>query len=197
LILLICYCADEGSSFNWTDILSVALYDSTITIKETTPDEFSIFHMSSYMLDMMYVHHQYPKMSWMKWPTKPPMHIYCKVLWDHKYRTRYHRIFDYFLAPLYEINFDSPTPCMTNKALEIVRKIGYWYLMDNVTYIRVYESTKDPYILPRFINDKLVLQEIAYQIEIHGAMETLYCDKKAIWPPSPLWVKLYSFGIIK
>jgi hypothetical protein len=136
-------------------------------------------------------------MGWAWKPTDPPIHIYCKVLWEHKYMTEYHRICDYFLAPLYKFIFDSPTPCMTDKALAIVHKIGDWYLMEHGTYIRVYGATKSPHLLPRFVPDILVLQEITYQTVIHGVRDSLYRDKKSIWPPLPLWVGSYSFRSIK
>jgi hypothetical protein len=57
---------------------------------------------------------------------------------------------------------------MTNKALEIVWKIGYWYLLKHGTYIRVYGATKSPHLLQRFVPDRLVLHDIAYQTVIHG-----------------------------
>jgi hypothetical protein len=64
-------------------------------------------------------------------------------------------------------------------------------------YIRVYGTMKSPHILPKFVLDKLVLQEISYQTMIHGVGACLYRDKKAIWPPLPLWVGSYSFKEIK
>jgi hypothetical protein len=129
--------------------------------------------------------HYYPNMGWSWKLTNPPIHIYCKVVWEHKYRTAYHKICYYFLAPLYQFIFDSPTPCMTDKALEIVQKIGYLYLLEHGTYIRVYGATKAPHFLPRFVPNNLVLQEVEYQITIHGVGATLYRDKKAIFPPLP------------
>jgi hypothetical protein len=47
---------------------------------------------------------------------------------------------------------------MTEKALEIVYKIGDWYLMEQGTYTRIYRATKSLHILPKFIPDNLVLQ---------------------------------------
>jgi hypothetical protein len=56
------------------------------------------------------------------------------------------------------------------------------------TYIRVYGATKSPHLLPKFILDRLVLQEIAYQTLVYGVGAALNRDKKMIWPPLPLWV---------
>jgi len=101
------------------------------------------------------------------------------------------------LAPLYNFIFDSHTPCMVDKDLSIVQKIRDWYLMEHGTYIRIYGAIKYLHLSPRFVPNRMVLQEIAFQTMIHGIGETLYHDKKAIWPPLPLWVRSYSFESIK
>jgi hypothetical protein len=69
---------------------------------------------------------------------------------------------------------------MTDKAHAIVKRIGDWYLLEYGTYIRIYGATKAPHLLPKFFLDKLVLQDIAYQMVIHGVGATLYRDKKSI-----------------
>jgi hypothetical protein len=84
-------------------------------------------------------------MGWAWKPSDPTIHIYCKVLWEHKYRTKYHKICENFLAPLYEFIFCSPALCMTDKALVIIRRIGDWYLMEHGTYIRIYGAMKAPH----------------------------------------------------
>jgi hypothetical protein len=50
---------NEGSSFNWADILSTNLIDVITTVKGVEPRTFLYFHMSSYLLDIMCVAHQY------------------------------------------------------------------------------------------------------------------------------------------
>jgi hypothetical protein len=86
---------------------------------------------------------------------------------------------------------------MTDKAQEIVRRIGDWYILEYDTYIRIYGANKAPHLLPRFILYMVVLQEIMYQIVIHKVGASLYRDKKSIWPPLPFWVESYPFGGIK
>jgi hypothetical protein len=118
--------------------------EAITTVIESHPGTFPRFHMSSYLIDIMCVAHQYPNMGWAWKPTDTTIHIYCKVLWEHKYRTKYQKIYEHFLAPLYEFIFCTPTPCMTDKEIVVIKRIGDWYLMEHNTYIRVYGAMKSP-----------------------------------------------------
>jgi hypothetical protein len=156
-MLLIYYYIDEGLSFNWDDILLANLTSTITTVVGAQLGTFPSFHMSSYLLEIMCVTHQYPNMGW-KWkPYNEPIHVYCKVIWEHKYITKYQKIYEHFLAPLYEFISYKKTPCMTDKSIAIINRIGDWYLMDHGTYIKFYGATKPPYLLTRSIPDKLVL----------------------------------------
>jgi hypothetical protein len=95
MVPLIYYITDVGSSFNWDDILSTTLEYSLKAAKEITPDEFPSFHKSSYLLEMVCVFHQYPEMGFIWKTTNPPFH------WENKYIYKYHKIYDYFLEPMY------------------------------------------------------------------------------------------------
>jgi hypothetical protein len=97
------------------------------------------------------------------------------------------KIYENFLIPLYHLIFYSCT-YMTEKTSGHCKEKSDLYLLEYGTYIRVYGATKVPHLLPKFVSDWLVLQEITYQTVIHGVGTTLYRDKNSIWPPLPLWV---------
>jgi hypothetical protein len=86
---------------------------------------------------------------------------------------------------------------MTNKEIVVIKRIEDWYLVDNGTYIKVYDATKSPCLLPQFVPYKIVLQEVAYQTVIHGVGGMLYRGKKEIWPRIPLYISVYSFSNTK
>jgi hypothetical protein len=46
--------------------------------------------------------------------------------------------------------------------------------MEHDTYIKVYGAMKPPHMLPGFMSDKIVLQEIAYHTIIHEVGGMLY-----------------------
>jgi hypothetical protein len=57
--------------------------------------------------------------------------------------------------------------------------------VENGTYIRVYGATKYPHLFPRFVPDKVVLQEVAYQTLLNGVGGALTRDNKLTYPPMP------------
>jgi hypothetical protein len=91
----------------------------------------------------------------------------------------------------------APPSCMTDKAIVVIKRFGDWYLMEHGTYIRIYGMMNPPHLLPRFVPNKLVLQEVAYQTIIHGVGGMMYRLKKTIFPPLPLYVGNYFFGNTK
>jgi hypothetical protein len=62
--------------------------------------------------------------------------------------TKYQKVCEHFMAPLYEFIFFSPPPCMTDKEITVIKRIGDWFLLEHGTYIRIYGSMKSPHLLP-------------------------------------------------
>jgi hypothetical protein len=82
---------------------------------------------------------------------------------------------------------------MTDKEMEVIRRIGDWYLMEHDTYIRVYGAMKPPHLLPQFVPDNIVLQEVSYQTIIHGVGECYIESKRKFGHHLPLYVGNYFF----
>jgi hypothetical protein len=198
LIPLIYYCANEGTKFNWADILSNNIAEAIAFVKNTEANTFPSFHMSSYLLDIMCVAHQYPKMGWAWQPTDPSIHIYCKVLWEHKHRTDYHNICNHFFPPLYEFIFCAPAPCMTKKALSIIKKNrrlvcnGTWYLYQNIWSYQSSPSAPQGLSPTNWCCKNLLTKRLSMELG-----RALYRNKKDIWPSLPLSIGSYSFASIK
>jgi hypothetical protein len=62
--LNIWYKLDKSFKHRPVDILLANLIKSIAIVKESNPRTFSDFHMSSYLLGIIYMMHQYPKMGW-------------------------------------------------------------------------------------------------------------------------------------
>jgi hypothetical protein len=124
LMPLIHYYVDEGLSFNWDNILSTSIVDFITRTKDNDHGKFPRFHMFSYLLDIICINYQYPKMGSSWKPTDLSVHRYYKFLWEHKQRKKYHRICDHFISPLYELIFNTLALGMADKTLEIIWNIG-------------------------------------------------------------------------
>jgi len=61
--------------------------------------------------------------------------------------------------------------------MEVLSNIGDWYIERDFTYIRIYGATKAPHLLPKFVPERLVLREIAYQTILHGFNAYLVKEK--------------------
>jgi hypothetical protein len=67
---------------------------------------------------------------------------------------------------------------MLEKEMLAISKVGDWYVLEMGTYIKAHGSTKPPHLLPKFVPNKLILQEVAYLTLLHGVGAVLSRDKK-------------------
>lgn len=82
---LVYYYAEKGSSFNSYDIILTNLSKTITIVMEAQLGTFVCFHLSYYLMDIMCTTQHYPKMGWIWKSTDITTHMYCKVLWEHKY----------------------------------------------------------------------------------------------------------------
>lgn len=47
---------------------------------------------------------------------------------------------------------------------EVIPSMGDWFVDIDGTYLRIFRANKPPHLLPRFVIDGVVLQEIVYQV---------------------------------
>ena len=71
--------------------------------------------------------------------------------------------------------------------MEKIIKVVHWFSIQKGTLIRVFGSFKKPHAFPKFVTDKLLLQEFCYQMS-SGFSKTLSKGKKKAWPTLPLTV---------
>ena len=101
---------------------------------------------------------EFPSLEW-KWePSLPSFHVYCKMLWENKYKEDYDQIFNNFF-PSYETLFREEIPCLSPAGQALVKELEDWYMTPTGVYIRIAGSTKPPHWLTHFVPDSLLLQE--------------------------------------
>ena len=101
--------------------------------------------------------------SWMEMGIQPSIkHVYCKMLWDTKYKEDYELICNGLFPTLYQVLFSEEAPCLSPGGQKIVKEYGDWHMTPFVVYIRIVDSTKPPHWLPHLVLDSLLLQDISY-----------------------------------
>ena len=137
------------------------------------------------LLDVMCSSIEFPSLGW-KWePNILSVHVYCKMLWENKYKEDYELICNGLFSTLYQVFFGEEAPCLSPEGQKIVKEYGDWYMTPYGVYIRISSSTKPPHWFPHFIPDTMLLQEIAYQTYMNGVVASLCRNKKGLCPPFP------------
>ena len=134
--------------------------------------------MSSYLMNVMCANLEFPSLGWKCESNLPSIHVYCKMLWDTKYKEDYELICSGLFLTLYQVLFTEEAPCLSPKRQNIVKKYGDWYMTPVGVYIRIDGSTKPPHWLPHLIPDSLLLQEISYHTYVNGVATSLQKKRK-------------------
>ena len=80
---------------------------------------------------------EYPSLGW-KWnPNILSIHVYCKILWENKYKEDYELICNGLFATIYQILFCEEAPCLSPEGKRIVKEYVDWYMTPNGVYIRI------------------------------------------------------------
>lgn len=106
------------------------------------------------------------------------------------------RLIDHFIIPLYKLIFEQDPPCMSREVMEAIVNIANWYVSPGGTFIRVFGRENPLHVLSRYATNKLVMQEVSYDLAI-GLSIGLHRKKKVPWPTLPLWTSLYKIEILK
>ena len=72
--------------------------------------------------------------------------------------------------------YKKDAPRVFENAKSLVSTMGCWYVGEYFTYIRIW-GNKSVNLLPRIVPDKMVLEEVAYQIVIEGIHQLCYSLK--------------------
>jgi hypothetical protein len=67
------------------------------------------------------------------------------------------------MAPLFFSIYNKPPQILSQESIESLKDIGDWYMGKHYTYIRVFGCASTPQLLPKYVLDRLIVREIAYQ----------------------------------
>ena len=77
-------------------------------------------------------------------------------------------------STLYQVLFSDEAPCLSHERKNIVKEYGDWYMIPDIVYSRIFDSTNPPYWLPHIVLDTLLIQEISYQTYVNGVGASLH-----------------------
>ena len=74
--------------------------------------------------------------------------------------------------------------------METLGKVAHWFPLAEYTFIRVFGSYKAPHAMPRYVTDKILIQEVFFQ-KSSSFSRVLTKGKKKPWPMLPLTIGTY------
>ena len=110
-----------------------------------------------------------------------PIYTSYQILCMHKYHNCYKIICEKFLMPLYELIFLEECKYMSEGALESIMEYGYYFFFEEGTYLRMYEGTKAPSLLPKYAIDYIVHKEVVRQLFFDGFGSFMFNMKKVVF----------------
>ena len=103
----------------------------------------------------------------MNWSWTPigakPIHFYHSKMWEDKAKYFLYEICDHVVVPIHVALYGCPPPRISDRILGNLGKIEYWYIEEKISYIRVFGCSVPPHALSKFLPDRLVCREVAYQ----------------------------------
>ena len=95
------------------------------------------------------------------------------------------------MAPLHTSLFSQELPRNSTVGRRALQGIGDWYIKKYHSYIQIYSLNNTPDMFPKFVPNRLMLKEIAYQTGSKGIANSLAMGSKRIWPTFPINVGRY------
>ena len=162
--------AVNSDIMDWAIILSDRMVNRILEYRQDkTAGNSTPFFFCAYIMDSLCFNSEFPLIGW-KWTPKDPtpIHIYHKLLWKVHFQDNVYRICHGFLIPVFKTIFNRFPPRFSDKAKSDLSLIGDWFGEEKFTYIRIFGSVVEPHVLPLIFPDKLLAQEISYQLTVEG-----------------------------
>jgi hypothetical protein len=184
----------EGYSFNWAKMLSDNLAKEITEYQlAKSKGQSAPFYMSAYIMDAIFFMTPFPLMNWSWTPNNAePIHFYHSKLWEDKAKYFFYEICHHVVVPIHVALYGFPPPRISDRIMGNLGKIADWYIEENFSYIRVFGCSVPPHALPKFLPDRLVCREVAYQTMTGGINKELKAAQKKVWPTFPLQVGMFS-----
>jgi hypothetical protein len=184
----------EGYTFNWAKMLSDNLAKEVVEYKSLkSRGKHAPFYMSTYIMDAICFMTPFPLMNWSWTPaSSEPIHFYHSKLWEENAKDLFYEICHNVVVPIHVAIYGHPPPRISEHIMGNLGTIADWYIEQNFSYIRVFDCFISPHALPKFLPDRLVCREVAYQTVAGGIAKDLKVAQKKVWPTFPIQVGMFT-----
>lgn len=143
------------------------------------------FYMFAFLLDGICAQYTFLGMYWYWTPhNKFLVYFQCRVFSKSRFWSAYNRLAEHLFSFIFHMIYEIDPPYMTNQVKESMQDIVDWFTTPEGTYIRCFGCRVSPHFMPQYVTNKVVLQEVAYQLD-KGFSRVLHRRKKYPWPTFP------------
>jgi hypothetical protein len=89
---------------------------------------------------------------------------------------------------MHRLFYGCEPPHISEAMTENIKEIEDWFIDEKFSYVRVYVFSIPPHALPKFLPDRLVCREVAYQIVKGEIGIELKAAQKKLWPSFPVHI---------
>jgi hypothetical protein len=159
---------------------------------EKSKGQPTYFYMSVYVMDDICHMVPFPLMNWIWNRTyAETIHFYHSQLWEEKVKDLFYEICHYVVIPMNQILYGLP-PWISEQIMGNLKTVVDWFIEENFSYIKVFRCSIPPHALPKFLPDRLVCREMAYQIIIGGISKELKEVQNKFWLAFPIQIGRFS-----
>jgi hypothetical protein len=151
------------------------------------------FYMSAYIMDAICFTIPFPLMNWSWNPTfTETIHKYHSKLWEENAKDSFYEICHFVVIPLHLMLYGCTPPHISESVIGNLKVVVDWFIEENFSYIRVFGCSIPPHALPKFLPNRLVCREVAYQIITGSIGIELKTAQKKFWPFFPIQIGKFS-----
>jgi hypothetical protein len=106
-------------------------------------------YMLAYIMDSICFMTPFPLMNWSWTPASfEPIHFYHSKLWEENAKDLFYEIFHCIVVPVHLAIYGHSPPRILESIMGNLGKHAYWFIKDNLSYIRVFGCYVPPHALP-------------------------------------------------
>jgi hypothetical protein len=113
-------------------------------------------------------------------------------LWEENAKDSFYEICHFVVIPVHQMLYGCTPPRISETVIGNLKVVVDWFIEENFSYIRVFGCSIPLHALLKFLPDRMVCREVAYQIVIGSIGIELKTTQKKLWPVFPVQIGKFS-----